>query len=153
MIDLLGYWSTVTIVTALLLLPFLFITSFIVWHFVHTVTGDRSMAEKSRDFFWDNMNGNRDSSRLFKVRIHDAWVILSLFASFILWIPVLGRSFHESLPLYESVSYGSQIIAPYTGNVALLIFVYFGFIFLARKSFATYKKLEKVIEKVNESSR
>ena len=160
MLDLIGFWGTVTVITALFLAPIIFwLVPPLIRHFVMAVTQDSATAVAVVDkvVHWARY---RDSFRGVKVFGYVVWEGFAIIVSIIgLGMWALGgvvtniRSKHDPLPPFDSyvdfISTISTHIAPYAGEIFLFAIIYFLGIFLARKGYNTYVKVEQVLKKVS----
>jgi len=163
MLDLIGFWFNVSVITLLVaVIPLFFVGFFLVRHMLVKITNDERASYKTMSKVWDNwgdyhyffntkFDGYGDAIES-KFKINE--VILGVYVFCIaVGVIMLGIAYLEKdlegLTLIGSVSGISEAFAPYTSGVAIFLAAYFGVIYVGRKVYLISEKVNKVMEKVN----
>lgn len=156
MLDLIGFWGTVTVLTALFLAPIIFwVVPPLIQHFVKAVTDDRHKARVMRERV---VNWEYHNVKLFGYFLWEGFVIIISGTGTFMWVMVgmatiLPCKENDKSPPFESyvdfIAQASYVFAPYVGEISLFVIIYSVGIFLAKKGYKTYTKLEHIISKVN----
>ena len=157
--DLIGFWFNATIMTVLLLSPLLHIATVLIRHFVHKITGDEELAgDTARRVLCQEGNWRQGRHTVILGRVtlpvntgvflFFVWAgsILAWFGSAVLC--------DEALLTYSvvyAVSTVASTLAPYTGGIAVAIAVYVASIAIGRKVYSISTKVNKLMEKANDS--
>lgn len=144
MFDLLGFWFNVSVIVGVLLCPLFPAGAFIVNRFISRVTGDERLAEKysERVFEWEGIDAT-----IFGISVPFPVMVIFGIVCPISWLALFAAFVDHDMMLVESVTVASTTLAPYTGEVALLIVLYFGVEYLARKMWNVKAKVDSILEK------
>ena len=155
MIELIGFWANVTWLTVLLAAAPAVILLSILTYMIALITEDEKIATAFQE-------------KLVKEHRTDDWVIffnkfkapaflsyMTAILSFVAWIIVPmwlhKNEFHDisySSELVLGVSQISERLAPFAGWVAIAIAAFIAFVFIGRKAYKLYVKVERALKDI-----
>lgn len=161
MFDIIGFWTTITLLTIILMSIHLFILYWVGNFVILQVTEDSVLTNKLMGKFFKNHK--HDSSLLFnKIVVHDIVVLFTCLFSIIVWIvSIMGyhriatiMGYHNTSLFYNSyVDYAinqmakiAEDVASPTGSVIVLIAGYFLTIYLLRKVYKFTVRVNNAIK-------
>jgi hypothetical protein len=161
MFDIIGFWGTVSAITISMLTPILvWLLPLLARHLVVAITGSHDKAlEVYRSITRWGLDrdgeawGNTDYVRLFnRVMVHEVFVVITGAVGGILWVVLTLASLEGQSTLVGTVADVSVGVAPYMGEVTLAAILYFSFIWVGRRAYKTYLKVDSLVKKANEQS-
>jgi hypothetical protein len=146
MIDLLGFWGNVSLITLLLLAPVASIVLLLFHIFVNQVVQDDTIAYKITRPIYDDSGCYIILFGRIKLPafLSGSLVIFGVLS----WPIVAGTGCSEDLTLVAAVSKISELLAGVTGWIWMIVGSYLAALWVCRKLWAIYLKINSALSKL-----
>jgi hypothetical protein len=150
MLDLIGYWTSVTLITFTLLMPLLALSAIVAYKLTFNITKSEDLAERARDSIFDTWYVNNKGRVLSCIQMPDELMvfvsIIGVLGLLILSIPLV----YDSVTYVESVHTASTYLASYAAWISIGLGLYYGVSFVGRKLYVLGQKVNKLCKKVED---
>ena len=170
MLDLLGFWGNVTVLTGVLLIPTIWLTQGIIFHYITKITGSTDKAKAVTRKIWDwnlNSKGVHEMTRYTHMEneeatgnhmrimgrwlINEGWMALFVISTIIMWVITCAVIINTDSSLVEVVALMSKGPSEFTGIAFALFIAYQGSIYVGKKCYHLIQRVEKVVGTLNET--